>query len=195
MFSFFSDCSEEILRELPDEAVLAHALSHPSSFAELVRRYEAAFLRKARSILHSEEEAEDAVQEAFMRIYRYGERYTEVPGATFKSWAYRILLNVVFTRYGRLKHARERSAVLSVEQYEILPDTESQQFEQKELREYLVSVFARMPDAFAETLKLYFLEGLSQREIADRVGVSEGAIKTRMHRAKVAFRQAVDSMR
>lgn len=195
MFSFLFDCSDDVLRELPDEAVLAHAVRNPASFAELVRRYEAAFVRKARTILRTQEDAEDAVQEAFMRIYQYADRYEEVPGASFKSWAYRILLNVVFTRYQKAKRLNERTATLATEYYEILPDTEMQQFEQKELREYLVSVFARMPDAFAETLKLYFLEGLSQREIAEREGVSEGAIKTRMHRAKHAFRYVVESMR
>lgn len=194
MFSFLFDCSDDVLRELPDEAVLSHATRHPASFAELVRRYEAAFLRKARTILRTQEDAEDAVQEAFMRIYQYADRYEEVPGATFKSWAYRILLNVVFTRYQKAKRLSDRTAALTTEHYEILPDTEMLQFEHEELREYLISVFARMPDAFARTLKQYFLDGLSQREIADHEGVSEGAVKTRMHRAKHAFRKIVTSM-
>ncbi|MCP6768921.1 hypothetical protein NL529_29160, partial [Klebsiella pneumoniae] len=60
---------EEKGQDLSDEEVLAASVAHPSLFALLVRKYEAAFLRKAQSIIRDEEEAIDIVQEAFTKIY------------------------------------------------------------------------------------------------------------------------------
>jgi RNA polymerase sigma-70 factor, ECF subfamily len=190
---FFNDPAE--LRDRSDEELIVRCGDEPQCFEELVRRYEAAFMRKAQGIVGSREDAEDAVQEAFLRIYQYADRYRLVPGATFKSWAYRILLNTVFTRYQKLKRARERTAPIGSEYYEVLPDTESMQFARLEGSEYVISVLARLPDTFARILRLYFLEDRSQKEIARIEGVSVGAVKTRMHRAKLAFKRAEESMR
>ena len=62
----------------------------PELLGVLIDRYEAAFLRKARSILYSPEEAEEAVQDVFTRIYVYADRYQPQEGASFSSWAYAI---------------------------------------------------------------------------------------------------------
>jgi RNA polymerase sigma-70 factor (ECF subfamily) len=172
---------------MKDEEVLRLSQKSPSLFAEIMRRYEEAFLRKAQSVLKNKEDAEDVVQEAFTKIYLNAASFEVQEGASFKSWGYAILMNTAFTLYKKKKKNWERNEVLDPEWYEALPDLESRQFEKQELSDYVVSLFSRMPEHFVRMLKFQYLEGLSQEEIAAREGLTVGAVKTRMHRAKKAL--------
>src|ERR1700744_2153215 len=98
----------DTLKDASDEEVLLASMRDPDAFVLLVERYEAAFLRKARSILYSQEDAEEVVQDAFTRIYVYANRYSPQEGAKFSSWAYAILTRLAFTRYQKLKKLRGR---------------------------------------------------------------------------------------
>ena len=179
---------------MSDEELLVASIQHPHVFTELLTRYQDAFIRKAQTILHNREDAEDAAQEAFMKIYQYAGRFEQIEGASFKSWGYKILMNTSFTKYQKLKRDRLAIAPFEMEFYEMLPDTEMEQFENQELRDYVMSVFSRMPDSMARVLRLYFLEKRPQKEIADMEGTSVGAIKTRMHRAKIEFRNILNTI-
>ena len=75
------DDAEIKLEEQADEEVLRRSIKKPAFFAVLIDRYEDAFLRKAESIVHNREEAEDIVQEAFAKIYQYAGRFVTVEGA------------------------------------------------------------------------------------------------------------------
>lgn len=172
-----------------DEELLRRSVKKPKLFGELLNRYQDAFLRKALGIVRSREEAEDIVQEAFAKIYLNAGRFVVQDGASFKSWGYKILMNTAFTHYQKRKRVWEGTAELDPELYEMLPDRESRQFEKEELRDYLISVFSRMPEHFARILRLHFLDGLPQKEIASREGISVGAVKTRIHRAKREFKK------
>ena len=77
--------SSEAPAELSDAEILALSRHQPEHFAVLVTRYEAPLLRRARAILRSDEEAEEAVQDAFTRMYLYADRYEAQEGATFSS--------------------------------------------------------------------------------------------------------------
>ncbi len=173
-----------------DEDLLFKSIENPEVFEYIVDRYQDAFLRKAKYILKSKEDAEDVVQEVFTKIYINASRFKEQEGATFKSWGYKILVNTSLTRYQRLKKLNRRTADLDPEFYELLPDKKSRQFENHEIYDYVLSTFSKIPDNLSRVLNMYFLEGHSQKEIANKEGVSIGAIKTRVHRAKQAFREA-----
>lgn len=172
-----------------DEEILALSIKQPSLFAMIVDRYEEAFLRKAMRIIHKQEEAEDIVQEAFTRIYMNAARFAPQEGATFKSWAYKILLNVTFTHYQKLKKGVVNTVELDPEFYEVLPDLQSKDFEKESLRDYVASILSRIPDNLGDVLKRYFIDGVPQKEIAEEEGVSVGAIKTRICRAKKEFKK------
>ncbi len=179
----------EELRDASDEEVLAHVTKNPDALSILVDRYEAAFLRKARSILWSPEEAEEAVQDVFTRIYVYADRFTPQDGASFSSWAYAILTRLCFTRYQKLKKERGRTLELEPETYERLRDDADFE-EELSLKDEVLVALARLPEAAATALKLQFLEGKTQEEIAESEGASVSAVKTRVHRAKKLFKQA-----
>lgn len=175
--------------ELGDEEVLAASVAHPSLFATLVRKYEEPFLRKARSIVRDEAAAEDIVQEAFTKIYLNAKKFQKVEGATFSSWGYRILINTALTHYVRNKRKNSRTVELDEEIWALVPDKDLRQFEKKEFIDEVASVLSRMPPSFAKALSGFFLEGLSQEEMAQTEGVTVGAIKTRVHRAKKEFKK------
>ena len=179
----------EDLKSKKDEDVLSFSVGNPSAFSIIIERYEDAFLRKSRSIIGNREDVYDIVQEAFTKIYLNADRFKVVPGASFKSWAYKILINVTFTWYGKLKKDREALVSLDPELDEVIPDKRmSDKFESETIKDYVVSVLVRMPDSFSKALKDYFIEGKSQKEIAKEEGVSVEAIKTRICRAKKEFR-------
>jgi len=177
-----------------DEEILALSVKHPSLFALLVRKYEDAFLRKAMSIVRDEMASEDIVQEAFTKIYLNANKFAPQEGASFSSWGYRILINTALTHYARRKKKGERTVELDEEIWALIPDKNLRQFEKKELSDYVTSVLNRMPEVFRNALASFFLEGKSQEEIAAEEGVSVGAIKTRVHRAKAEFKRVAETL-
>jgi len=181
-------------RELSDEEVLAASVSTPSLFAILVRKYEDAFLRKAMGIVREREEAEDIVQEAFTKIYLNAGKFQKQEGASFSSWGYRILINTALTHYAKRKKQRLHTAELDEEIWALIPDKNLRQFEKKELSDLVASVLNRMPDAMARALSSFLLDGKSQEEMAAEEGVSVGAIKTRVHRAKAEFKRVYETI-
>lgn len=183
--------SSEELEALSDEEVLRAARQNPDLFEVLLARYEEAFLRKARSILYSKEDAEEVVQDTFTRIYLYADRYQPQEGATFSSWAYMILTRLAYTRYNKLSKHRKATAPLETETYERLPD-ESDFRDELVVKDEVLVALARLPEAAARVLSLQFLEGKTQEEIAASEGASVSAVKTRVHRAKKLFKQALD---
>lgn len=186
--------SEAEKEEYTDEELLAASVTHPSLFAQLVRKYEEPFLRKAQTIVREREEAEDIVQEAFTKIYLNAKKFTPQEGASFSSWGYRVLINTALTHYARRKRRGEAQTLLDEEIWSLIPDKNLRQFEKKELQDEVVSLLNKMSPMFAKVLTGFFLEGKSQEELARQEGVSVGAIKTRVHRAKHEFRKLHESL-
>lgn len=181
--------TEEEGMEQSDEELLAASALHPSLFALLVRKYEAPFLRKALGIVREREAAEDIVQETFTKIYLNAAKFKKQEGASFSSWGYRILINTALTHYMKRKRISGKEVELDEEIWNLIPDKSLRQFEKKELADEIASVLVRMSPLFAKALSAFFIEGKSQEEMAGTEGVSVGAIKTRVHRAKREFRK------
>ncbi len=178
----------EEYKETADEEVLRSAKKNPELFGVLVDRYEAAFLRKAVSILHNPEDAEEIVQDTFTRIYLYADKYEAKEGAKFSSWAYTILTRLCFTRYQKRKTERGRILDLEPETFERLPDTENF-LSELSVKNEVLDVFSRIPESCARILRLQFIEGKTQEEIAELDGSTVAAVKTRVHRAKKIFKK------
>src|SRR3989344_5604330 len=176
-----------------DEELLALSVSHPSLFALLVRKYEQAFLRKAVSIVREQEEAEDVVQEAFTKIYINAKKIKTIEGEQFSSWAYRVVINTALTHYQKRKRRTGAEVGLDEEIWAMIPDKNLRQFEKTVLLDEVASVLSRMPAPFARALSLFFIEGKTQEEIAQQEGMSVGAVKTRVHRAKKEFKRIYET--
>jgi len=180
---------KEEFRAKRDEDVLAASFKYPYLFELLVERYEEAFLRKAKSIVHHEEAARDIVQDTFVKIYLYGKKFKPVEGAKFSSWAYKVLINVCFLWYKKLKRERQFFSALDEDMEAVIPHDDSDSRALKLDHDYLESLFGRLPETFARILRLYVIDQKDYKEIAEVEGVTEGAIKTRMHRARAQMKE------
>ena len=183
------------LSQLSDAEALARSQMEPDLFAVLVRRYEAALLRRARTILKSPEDAEEAVQDAFTKMYLYADKYHAQEGASFSSWAYTILNRVAYTKYRHKSIERGKRAELLPEHYESLPDARAEFLEDLSIRNEVITALAKLPETAAKVLRLQFIEGKSQEEIAESEQLSIPAVKTRVHRAKKLFKEAYDEQK
>lgn len=180
-----------------DEEILALSADSPDLFEIIVDRYEAAFLRKAESILRKKEDSEDVVQEAFVKIYLNARRFKVQEGASFKSWGYKILINTTLTKAKKLGKERNRTAIDDDPEFiEHLPDTSFSTTEEKKLdTDEFLSIASRIPVMFARLLKSSVVEGKSSEQIAKEEGVTVGAIRTRLHRAKKEFQKVSSKMK
>ena len=169
-----------------DEEVLTLSLEKPSAFGLIVDKYQTAFIRRARKIV-GEETVADAVQDTFVKIYFNARKFRKVEGASFKSWAYKILFNTCLTYAA--KSGREKKIVVNLEPEiaENLPDLSSRWHEKLLNKNEVISVLTKMSGILRETLEDFFLKEKSQREIALERGISVGVVRTRLHRAKKKF--------
>ncbi|MEK7610488.1 MAG: RNA polymerase sigma factor [Patescibacteria group bacterium] len=184
---------EKPVSELGDEEVLVLAIKKPSLFKIIIDRYEPAFRRRARRVLGTRDEVDDAVVETFTKIYFHAGRFQHQEGATFRSWAYKILLNTSLSYYRRLTRERGRRTVLGDEAWAQMADPRVGIEVQAGWRDSVVSVLSRLPADLARTLRLYFFDDRSHRHIAAIEGISVGAAKTRLHRAKKQFKKIYES--
>ena len=190
------------IKNLPDEEVLAISLVSPSAFEILVDRYQSAFLRKAGGIVKREDDAQDTVQETFVKIYLNAKKFKkEKAGDSFKSWAYKVLVNCAISRYGKLKKellvlkpldtgdSGEKVFNLSADY------AERENLETKiDNKNFVAEILEKLPNALSAILKKYFFGGKSHKEIAAEDGISAGAAKLRLFRAKKAFKKAAEDM-
>ena len=190
------------IKNLPDEEVLAISLVSPSAFEILVDRYQSAFLRKAGSIVKRKEEAEDATQETFVKIYLNAKKFKkEKAGDSFKNWAYKILVNCAISRYGKLKKEMLAFSPLNIsDSGEKALNLSADYSERKNLEikidnnNFVSDILEKLPNAFSAVLKKYFFGGKSHKEIAAEDGISVVAAKLRLFRAKKAFKKAAEDM-
>ena len=175
-------------QELSDEEILTRSQKEPWMYAVLLDRYQAAFLRKARSIVRNELDAEEVVQDAFTKIYMNADKFKPQEGAKFSSWAYRILMNTAFTRYQ--KKVKEGQRFVNIDpEYEHMVGDGIEHSALRERTDAVEQVLGRLPGHFVYVLRLHYLERWPHQAIADETGESVGTIKARIHRAKAAFKK------
>ena len=183
----FGLSTEDSVKGLPDEDILARVQAEPWLFTALLERYQNAFLRKAKSIIWNEADAEEVVQDAFTKIYMNAHRFEVRSGAKFSSWAYTILVNTALTRYQKCVKEGKRTMLLEAEYMEQLGEMRHSGFDHD--KDAIERVLARLPGHFARVLRLHYLEHWSHKDIADDSDETVGAIKARIHRAKAEFRK------
>jgi RNA polymerase sigma-70 factor, ECF subfamily len=178
---------------LSDEEVVVRVLAGDTSLFEiLMRRYNQRLFRVARGILADDAEAEDVMQEAYVRAFR------ELAGfrgeARFSTWLTRIACHEALAR------ARKRRRLVSLAPINggEPPDPPSEasgperQMENRELHIVLREAVELLPDPLRAVFCLREIEGLSTEQTADALDLSVENVRVRLHRAKRGLRQALD---
>jgi len=132
-------------------------------------------------------EAEDLVQETYLRAFRFSHRFT--PGTHLKAWLFQILRNTFLTFY----HQQAREPALSEDS---VPEGSAPMFHDapdrgsasEETRVDLGRVLAQLPEEFRTVLLLAEVEGIPLKDVADIMGCPVGTVKSRIFRAKERLR-------
>ena len=172
-----------------------------ASFELIMRRYNRRLYRIARSVLRNDADAEDVVQDAYIRAYEHLSGF-EGKGA-FSAWLTKIALNEALGRLRGADAARSRISFDDPEESEeanymanlitSLPSPE-QNAARGEVRHLLESAIDALPDAYRMTFILCGVEEMSVAETADCLDVEQATVKTRYHRARNILRHQLSSL-
>jgi RNA polymerase sigma-70 factor (ECF subfamily) len=180
-----------------DESVLvteAKAGSY-AAFEELVNRYERKIYRLALNITGSPEDAEDVLQETFLKAFQHLPEFRE--DSRFYTWIVRIAVNEGLMKLRKRRSGREVSIEDSPnDDGEVMPreftdwkPNPEQQFARTELESILQDAVRSLPPTFRTVFFLRDVEGLSTQETAELLDLSVGAVKARLFRARLRLRE------
>ncbi len=170
-----------------DAELVARLKEDPEAFGELYERY----VDKIYSYIYyrtgNHYDAEDLTAKTFYRALKHVHRYVD-RGLPFSAWLYRIAHNVVANWH----RDRSRRQVIALDEIALIarqqhPESE---IELRDDQRMLLRIIRRMPADRQQLLILKFVEQMSNREIAQIMGRSEGAIKSLYHRTLLALREA-----
>lgn len=171
---------------IPDHLVAARVLAGEVGLFELLmRRYNRRLFRIARGILHDDAEAEDAVQEAYVRAYLKLGQFRGPQG--FASWICQIAANEALMRLRRAGPRLVRLDSPNGEDAMDYPDTApgpEALLHDAQLRHLLERAVDALPDAYRSAFVLREIEQMSVAETADCLAVEPATVKTRVHRAR-----------
>ena len=173
---------------LSDQELVAACLAgRESAYALLVERYTPRLHRIAARICRHPQDAEDAVQEAFLHAYKALDRF--LPDQAFGAWLHRIVANAALdiTRRRKVRDADE------------LPETVASPFrdpaEGDELRQRLQVALAALPERQRSVIVLHDVEGFKHSEIGELLGIPEGTARSDLHYARSQLRGILGPVR
>jgi RNA polymerase sigma-70 factor (ECF subfamily) len=165
------------------------------AFSELVNRYDRNIFRIAQHITHNEEDAQDVVQDAFLKAYQNLEQFQG--NSKFYTWLVRIAVNEALMKLRRRRNDRTVSLDEDVETEDgsiprevadWAPNPE-QLYRQSELSDILKKVIQGLSPGFRTVFVLRDVEGMSTEETAEMLGLSVPAVKSRLLRARLQLRE------
>src|SRR5438270_978649 len=187
----------KVSEPVSDELALVQAAKagDVGAFEDLVRRYDRNVFRIAQHITQNREDAEDVVQDAFLKAY--GNLAQFQGQSKFYTWLVRIAVNEALMKLRRRRPERTVSLDQDVETDEDTIPREvadwspnpEQQYNQAELRELLQKTIQGLPSGFRTVFVLRDVEGLSTEETAEALGLSIPAVKSRLLRARLQLRE------
>jgi RNA polymerase sigma-70 factor (ECF subfamily) len=181
-----------------DEAALVDGLRRgdPATFETLVRQHGGRLLRVAQRILGNEEDAREAVQEAFVSAYKARDKFNA--NSTVSTWLHRIAVNAALMRLRtKRRHPEEAIEDLEprflptgkhVEKFASSEEPADELLSRKETAAVVRDAIERLPEAYRTVVLLRDIEGFSNQEAADILGTTANAVKIRLHRARMALR-------
>jgi RNA polymerase sigma-70 factor, ECF subfamily len=187
-----------IVREDEAQLVSAAKAGDTHAFEELVNRYERKIFRLGMNITQNKEDAEDVMQDAFLKSYQNLDRFQG--DSRFYTWLVRIAVNEALMKLRKRRPNQVSldepitddgldSVFREIEDWGPSPE---KKFAQIELNEILTGVIGELDPIFRVAFLLRDVEGLSTEETAQILGISVAAVKSRLLRARLKLRQKLN---
>ena len=164
------------------------------AFDTLVSRYADKAFRLTFKVLRHDQDAEDAVQDAFLAAYRNLDRFEE--RSSFSTWLYRVAMNAALMRLRKRREgmvsidrpprADDRDATMQLEDHAAGPLARTAS---EEVGAAIQEAVAELPEDLREVFVLREDAGLTNNEVAEFLGLSVPAVKSRLHRARLDLRR------
>lgn len=186
----------------PDESALLARLraGDEAAFEELVRAHAGHMLAVARRFFPSDDDANDAVQDAFLSAFKNLSKFEG--GSKLSTWLHRITVNAALMKLRTRKRRPERSIEDLLPKYKddghrdnVLPawsPPDDDALESNELRAKVRAKIDELPDDYRTVLILRDIEGLDTESAAEALQITTAAFKTRLHRARQALRTLLE---
>lgn len=169
-----------------------------AAFEDLLKRYELKVFNLTRGLMRSDEDAQDALQETFLSVFRNIGRFKG--GSSLSTWIYRIAVNAALMKMRRRKNEQKH---IAIEEYmpefddtghrvAVVPDWHpavDQLLLNKELGSMLRGWIAELAPEYRTVFLLRDQEELSNEQVAEVLGLSVAAVKSRLHRARLYLRE------
>lgn len=185
------------LHRLTDEEVVERVLTGQTALFEVImRRYNQRLYRISQSILQNDGEAEDVMQDAYVRAYEHLSQFAGK--AAFSTWLTRIALHEALARKKRRGRTEELDALQDAKG-DSMPILKSstpgpeQETAQSEVRHLLEDAIHALPESYRIVVVLRDMEEMDVADTAETLGVSEAVVKTRLHRAHAMLRRELHS--
>lgn len=160
------------------------------AFEHLVKLYEKQIYAFAFARLRHREEARDAVQDVFIKVFRYLRRYDSK--RSFFSWIYAIALNVIRDHYRRGKNRREKESDGEwIEDIALIPEHETD----RDDKILLFQAIDSLEESDRDLILLRYIEGLPVNQMAEITGLSESNTKVRLHRIREKMKRFIQGDR
>jgi len=184
----------KLMESLSDNEIINRVLSgNTRSFAGLVERHQDKAMTLAMRMLRNREEAEDAVQDAFVKAFSALDKFER--RSRFSTWLYRIVFNVCSTALSKRTKAQlpfsengEEGNEKEIPDSGEMPDLA---LEGEEFRQHVLDAINELPPLYSGITTMFYLDDLSYEEIAAITGSPLGTVKAQLFRARAMLREEV----
>jgi len=177
---------------IDDESLMSRVCSGDhQAFATLVERHTQMYFAAAYRVCANPVEAEDIVQDAFLKLWNKPQAFDHSKGVKFTTWFYRVVTNV------GIDAARKKRPMTNPDVIDFMADKADladEMMSQKEEQVALESAIQALPERQKLALNLCFYEGLSNKEAAEILGVGVKALESLLMRAKNALKDRFDRL-
>jgi RNA polymerase sigma-70 factor (ECF subfamily) len=180
---------------LSDEEVVARVLAgETGTFEIIMRRYNQRLYRVARAILRNDGEAEDVMQDAYVRAYEHLDQFAG--RAKFSTWLTRIAVHEALARQHRRNRYQDLESMSEQEgdpmdRFASLALNPEQQASNSEIRRLLEEAVEKLPDAYRAIFILRDVEDMSTSDAAHALEITEENVKVRLYRARALLRKSL----
>ena len=187
----------EECRTISDDDVVSRVRAGETGLYEiLMRRYNQRLFRVIRSVVMNDDEAEDVLQEAWVRAYEHLDQFAG--RASFSTWVTRIAFHEALARTRKNKRWTplenpEGEIMAEAERRQTTAETPEMQAERSQLGRMLQAAVDGLPETYRSVFVLREVEQLSTTETAECLELSEEAVKTRLHRSRALLRRDLES--